>query len=44
MCIRDSSKTYSTLILPLDPEMNLDSGGEIQWMEAMGRYRITRDH
>ena len=38
------SKTYSTLILPLDPEMNLESGGEIQWMEAMGRYRITRDH
>ena len=38
------SKTYSTLILPLDPEMNLEAGGEIQWMEAMGRYRITRDH
>ena len=38
------NKTYETLILPLDPEMNLESGGEIQWMEAMGRYRITRDH
>ena len=36
--------TYETLILPLDPEMNLEAGGEIQWMEAMGRYRITRDH
>ena len=38
------NKTYETLILPLDPEMNLEAGGEIQWMEAMGRYRITRDH
>ena len=38
------NKTYETLILPLDPEMSLQAGGEIQWMEAMGRYRITRDH
>ena len=37
------NKTYEALILPLDPEMNLEAGGEIQWMEAMGRYRITRD-
>ena len=32
------NKTYETLILPLDPDMNLEAGGEIQWMEAMGRY------
>ena len=38
------NKTYETLILPLDTDMNLEAGGEIQWMEAMGRYRITRDH
>ena len=38
------NKTYETLILPLDPGMSLQAGGEIQWMEAMGRYRITRDH
>ena len=38
------NKTYETLILPLDAEMNLEAGGEIQWMEAMDRYRITRDH
>ena len=38
------NKTYETLILPLDTEMNLEAGGEIQWMEAMGRYRITREH
>lgn len=38
------NKTYETLILPIDPSLNLESGGEVQWMEAMGRYRITRDH
>jgi len=38
------NKTYETLILPVDPSLNLDSGREVQWMEAMGRYRITRDH
>lgn len=38
------NKTYETLILPVQEGMTLDAGGEIQWMEAMGRYRITRDH
>ena len=38
------NKTYETLILPVDPELNLDSGREIQWMEAMVRYKVTRDH
>jgi len=38
------NKTYETLILPVDPDLNLDPGNEVQWMEAMGRYRITRDH
>ena len=38
------NKTYQTLILPVDASMNLQSGGEIQWMEAMGRYKISRDH
>ena len=38
------NKTYETMILPLSSEFTLESGGEIQWMEAMGRYRITRDH
>ena len=38
------NKTYETLILPLDSETNLEAGGEIQWMEAMGRYKVTRDH
>ena len=38
------NKTYASLILPKDDELSLESGGEIQWMEALGRYRITRDH
>ena len=38
------NKTYETLILPQTSEFNLEPGGEIQWMEAMGRFRITRDH
>ena len=38
------NKTYETLILPVDSSLNLESGREVQWMEAMGRYRITRDH
>ena len=38
------NKTYETLILPKESEMNLEAGGEIQWMEAMGRYKISRDH
>ena len=37
------NKTYETLILPLDG-MSLEAGGEILWMEAMGRYKIIRDH
>ena len=38
------NKTYQNMILPLSSEFTLEPGGEIQWMEAMGRYKITRDH
>jgi len=38
------NKTYATLILPPSSEFSLEPGGGIQWMEAMGRYKITRDH
>jgi len=38
------NKTYATLILPPSSEFSLEPGGEIQWMEAMGRYKITRNH
>ncbi len=38
------NKTFETLILPQEEGMSLDAGGEILWMEAMGRYKIIRDH
>ena len=38
------NKTYQELTLPKDDSMHIDSGGEIQWMEALGSYKITRDH
>jgi len=38
------NKTYETLILPKDEEMSLEGGKEILWMEALGRFKITRDH
>ncbi len=38
------NKTYQNLILPNDESMNIQPGGEIQWMEAMGHYKISRDH
>ena len=38
------NKTYSNLILPMEEGLNLEPGGELQWVEAMGRYKITRDH
>tara|TARA_B100000929_G_C15183220_1_gene309492 strand:+ start:104 stop:490 length:387 start_codon:yes stop_codon:yes gene_type:complete len=38
------NKTYENMILPLSSEFTLEPGGEVQWMEAMGRFRITRDH
>ena len=38
------TKTNASLILHIDTSMKLDPGGEMQWVEAMGRYKITRDH
>ena len=33
------NKTYSNLILPMEDGLNLEPGGELQWVEAMGRYK-----
>ena len=38
------NKTYETLIMPLEPGKTLEGRSEILWMEAMGRYKIIRDH
>ena len=38
------AKTFEMMVLPLDDGLNLESGKEIMWMEAMGRFKIIRDH
>ena len=38
------AKTYEMMVLPLEDGLNLESGKEIMWMEAMGRFKIIRDH
>ena len=35
-------KDHSMMILPLDPDIEVASGQEILWMEALGRYKIER--
>ena len=35
-------KDHSMMILPVDPDIQVDSGQEILWMEALGRYKIGR--
>ena len=35
-------KDHSMVILPIDPDIEVTSGQEILWMEALGRYKIER--
>jgi hypothetical protein len=35
-------KDHSMMILPIDPDIEVISGQEILWMEALGRYKIER--
>ena len=37
-------KDHSMMILPMEAEMNIEAGKEIMWMEALGRFKIIRDH
>jgi len=37
-------RDHSMMILPIEAEMNIEAGKEIMWMEALGRYKIIRDH
>tara|TARA_X000000368_G_C22612192_1_gene528470 strand:- start:207 stop:593 length:387 start_codon:yes stop_codon:yes gene_type:complete len=37
-------KDHTMMILPMESEMNIEAGKEIMWMEALGRYKIIRDH
>ena len=37
-------RDHSMMILPMEDELNIEAGKEIMWMEALGRYKIIRDH
>ena len=37
-------RDHSMMILPMEPELNIEPGKEIMWMEALDRYKIIRDH
>ena len=37
-------RDHSMIILPMEDEMEIDAGKEIMWMEALGLYKIIRDH
>ena len=37
-------RDHSMMILPLEEGLNIEAGKEIMWMEALGRYKIIRDH
>jgi translation initiation factor 5A len=37
-------KDHSMMILPMDEGLDIDGGKEIMWMEALGLYKIIRDH
>ena len=37
-------KDHSMMIFPLEDGFNIEAGKEIMWMEALGRFKIIRDH
>ena len=37
-------RDHSMMILPLENGLSIEAGKEIMWMEALGRYKIIRDH
>tara|TARA_B100000989_G_C19513672_1_gene460469 strand:+ start:1238 stop:1624 length:387 start_codon:yes stop_codon:yes gene_type:complete len=37
-------RDHSMMILPLEEGLEIDAGKEIMWMEALGLYKIIRDH
>ena len=37
-------RDHSMMILPLEEDMDIEGGKEIMWMEALGLYKIMRDH
>ena len=39
-----NQRDYSQMILPLEEDLDIEAGKEIMWMEALGLYKIIRDH
>jgi translation initiation factor 5A len=37
-------RDHTMMILPMEDSLNIEAGKEIMWMEALGRYKIIRDH
>ena len=37
-------RDHSMMILPMEDDMEIDAGKEIMWMEALGLFKIIRDH
>ena len=37
-------RDHSMMILPMEDGLNIEAGKEIMWMEALGLYKIIRDH
>ncbi|MDP6233036.1 MAG: translation initiation factor IF-5A [Candidatus Poseidoniaceae archaeon] len=37
-------RDHTMMILPMEDGLNIEAGKEIMWMEALGRYKIIRDH
>ena len=37
-------RDHSMMILPQEDGMDIEAGKEIMWMEALGLYKIIRDH
>jgi hypothetical protein len=37
-------RDHTMMILPVEEELNVEAGKEIMWMEALGRFKIIRDH
>ena len=37
-------RDHSMIILPLEEDLEIEGGKEIMWMEALGLFKIIRDH
>ena len=38
------AKTFEMMVLPSEDGLNVEAGGEIMWIEAMGLFKIILDH